>query len=136
MPPGRCPVSRCASCDTHYLAEANASGKSAEPGGNCFRFLFRCQALLLRFFFSTSTSTSTLFFSASLTSLLLFFQTLTSSPTPHSDAVDACKNLSPEDEAACMLALGCDSQAVHARLDAEEEEEANKKKAVELAAKK
>ena len=41
----------------------------------------------------------------------------------------------PEDEAACMLALGCDAQAVHARLDAEEEEEA-KKKAAELAAKK
>ena len=52
-----------------------------------------------------------------------------------SDAIEACKNLPPEDEAACMLALGCDAQAVHARLDAEEEEEA-KKKAAELAAKK
>lgn len=38
--------------------------------------------------------------------------------------MEACKNLPPEDEAACMLALGCDAQAVHARLDGEEEEDA------------
>ena len=63
-------------------------------------------------------------------------------PPPHlqknrSDALEACSNLPPEDEAACMLALGCDALAVHARLDAEEEEEARKKKAAEeLAAKK
>lgn len=52
-----------------------------------------------------------------------------------SDAIEACKNLPPEDEAACMLALGCDAKAVHARLDAEEEAEA-RKKAEELAVKK
>lgn len=40
----------------------------------------------------------------------------------------------PQDEAACMLALGCDVEAVHARLDTEEEEQA--KKAAGLAAKK
>jgi hypothetical protein len=108
--------------------------RARNEAGIAFGFFLDAKRFFFVFFFSTSTST--LFFSASLTSLLLFFQTLTSSPTPHSDAVDACKNLSPEDEAACMLALGCDSQAVHARLDAEEEEEANKKKAAELAAKK
>ena len=46
------------------------------------------------------------------------------SPPPHSlfprDAMEACKNLSPEDEAACMLQHGCDAGAVHARLDGED----------------
>lgn len=34
--------------------------------------------------------------------------------------MEACKNLSPEDEAACMLQHGCDAGAVHARLDGED----------------
>lgn len=34
--------------------------------------------------------------------------------------MEACKGMSPEDEAACMLQHGCDAGAVHARLDAEE----------------
>jgi hypothetical protein len=40
------------------------------------------------------------------------------------DAMDACKGLSPEEEAACMLQFGCDAGAVHARLDGEEAAEA------------
>lgn len=81
-----------------------------------FRFLMRSE----RFSFSNPTLT---------------FIFKKKPPPPPSDAIEACKNLPPEDEAACMLALGCDAQAVHARLDAEEEAEA-KKKAEELAAKK
>lgn len=50
--------------------------------------------------------------------------------------MEACKGLSPEDEAACMLALGCDSKAVHQRLDGEEEEQGAAAKAQKEASKK
>ena len=92
--------------------DANARLERARPDGK-----LRGETSFQSAFRPLSTSTSTL-----------------TSPSPSnkkntSDAIEACKNLPPADEAACMLALGCDAEAVHNRLDAEEEEEAKKKKA-------